>query len=279
MICKRARTGDLFRRMSNESILAGDLRRHADFPSRVLGNRREVMVYLPPGYGRSRTRYPVFYMHDGQNLFDRATAFGGTAWGVNDAAERLIQAGEMQPVIIVGIANAGAARIDEYAPTAGFYEVGGGGKQRSLGLAKKYGEFLLKEIKPYIDSHYRTRPEVEFTGTGGSSMGGLVSICLGLTFPKVFSRLAVMSPSIWWDDAILFKYIDGLKRALPLKIWLDTGTEEPGWNRARVLRDCLLEKGWRMGETFRYLEVPGATHSEGAWAARIDQVLKFLYPN
>lgn len=264
--------------MGDDYTLSGEVRRHADFPSVALGNRREVLVYLPPGYGQSHVRYPVFYMHDGQNLFDPTTAFGGVAWGVNDAAERLIQAGEMQPVIIVGIANAGPARIDEYAPTPGWYEIGGGGKQRSQGLAQKYGEFLIHELKPFIDLNYRTRPEFESTGTGGSSMGGLVSVCLGLTFPETFSRLAVISPSIWWDDSILFKYIDGLKRALPIKIWLDTGTAEPGWNRARVLRDCLLEKGWRMGETLRYLEVPGAQHSENAWAARIDKVLKFLYP-
>jgi predicted alpha/beta superfamily hydrolase len=278
MICNPGRAGDLLRPMSDEHTLTGDIRRHVDFPSVALGNRRDVLVYLPPGYRRSRLRYPVFYMHDGQNLFDRATTYGGVEWGVDETAERLIRAGEMQPIIIVGIANAGAARIDEYAPTAGKYEVGGGGKQRSLGLARKYGQFLARELKPFIDSHYRTKPESEFTGTGGSSMGGLVSIFLGLSFPKVFSRLAVMSPSIWWDDAVLFKFIDGLKRALPLKIWLDTGTDEPGWNRARVLRDCLLEKGWRMGETFRYLEVPGAKHTESAWAARIDQVLKYLFP-
>ena len=278
MICNPGSAGDLLRDMSDNHTLTGDVRLHANFLSRALGNRRDVLVYLPPGYRRSRARYPVFYMHDGQNIFDRATAFGGVEWGVDETAERLILAGEMQPVIIVGIANGGAARIDEYAPTAGYYEVGGGGKQQSKGLAKKYAEFLTQELKPFIDSHYRTKPEPEFTGTGGSSMGGLVSICIGLMLPKVFTRLAVMSPSIWWDDAILFKYIDGLKRALPLKIWLDTGTDEPGWNRARVVRDCLLEKGWRMGETLKYVEVPGAKHTESAWAARIDQVLKFLFP-
>src|SRR5882757_929221 len=137
--------------MSDEHTLTGDIRRHANFPSVALGNRRDVLVYLPPGYRRSRRRHPVFYMHDGQNLFDRATSYGGVEWGVDETAERLIRAGEMQPIIVVGIANAGAARIDEYAPTAGLYEVGSGGKQRSLGLARKYGLFLTRELKPFID--------------------------------------------------------------------------------------------------------------------------------
>jgi predicted alpha/beta superfamily hydrolase len=105
-------------------------------------------------------------------------------------------------------------------------------------------------------------------------------MALGLWFPNVFQRLAVMSPSIWWDNEVLYSLVDDLDDDAkpPLKIWLDTGTNEPGWERARVLRDKLIEKGWRLYDDLQYFEDEGAGHSEGAWAYRMDAVLRFLYP-
>src|SRR5207244_12801861 len=100
--------------------LTGNIKRHRAFHSKVLGNRRDVLVYLPPGYSRlSRKRYPVLYMHDGQNVFDAATAFAGVEWGADETAERLIRAGAIEPLIIVAVANMGEDRIHEYAPTRG----------------------------------------------------------------------------------------------------------------------------------------------------------------
>lgn len=258
--------------------LTGDIRRHPGFRSAILGNQRDVLVYLPPGYRRARASYPVLYLHDGQNCFDADTAYGSTEWGADETAERLVKAGEIEPLIIVAVANAGLDRIHEYTPTPGILETTRDGERRSKGLARRYGRFLIKELKPFIDAHYRTRPEGEHTGLGGSSLGGLVTLSLALWHPRVFTRLAVCSPSAWWDDGVLYKMVDALPRKLPLRIWLDMGTAEPGWGRARILRDCLLEKGWRADQDLRYLEVPGAHHTEGAWAARFDQVLKFLFP-
>ena len=139
---------------------------------------------------------------------------------------------------------------------------------------------MIEELKPFIDRKYRTRREAEFTGLGGSSLGGLATLVLGLWFPKYFTRLAVMSPSIWWDDCAVYKIVDALDETAkpPLKIWLDTGTREEGWERARELRDRLVEKGWRLHDDLHYLEADGSDHSEGAWAARIDSVLRFLFP-
>ena len=256
----------------------GAIRRPPRFRAARLGNARAVLVYHPPGYRRARLRYPVLYLQDGQNCFDADTAYGGTEWGADETAERLINTGEIEPLIMVAVANLGADRIHEYAPTAGVFETTRDGERRSRGHARRYGRFLIKELKPFIDAHYRTRPGPEDTGLGGSSMGGLVTLSLGLWFPRVFTRLAVCSPSAWWDDGVLYKMVDALKRKLDLKIWLDMGTAEPGWGRARILRDCLLEKGWRADQDLRYLEVPGAHHTESAWAARFDQVLKFLFP-
>jgi predicted alpha/beta superfamily hydrolase len=217
-------------------------------------------------------------MSDGQNVFDAATSFGGVEWGVDETAQRLVNQKLIAPVIIVAVANAGEARIHEYAPTRGRLE--SGKRKRSKGLLRQYGRFLINELKPFIDARYLTLTEAEHTGLGGSSLGGLATIVLGLWFPKVFRRLAVMSPSIWWDECVLFKMIEKLddEARPPLKIWLDTGTHEEGWHRAPILRDGLVEKGWRLHDDLHYYEDEGAAHTEAAWGYRMDAVLRFLYP-
>src|SRR3989440_4714511 len=253
--------------------LTGNIKRHRAFQSRILGNRRDVLVYLPPGYRRfSSRRYPVLYLHDGQNVFDAATSFAGVEWGVDETAQRLIQRKLIEPLLIVAVANIGEQRVHEYAPTPGVIEPKDHPKKRSRGLARIYGQFLIEELKPFIDKKYRTKPEAEFTGLGGSSLGGLATLAIGIFFPEVFTRLLVMSPSIWWDDFTIYRLVDSLEQtAKPsLKIWLDTGTHDPGWERAATLRDRLIEKGWRLHDDLHYLEGEGADHSEGAWAARID---------
>jgi predicted alpha/beta superfamily hydrolase len=259
--------------------LTGTIRRHRAFPSKVLRNRRDVLVYLPPGYSRfSRKRYPVLYLHDGQNVFDAATSFAGVEWGVDETAQRLIRQKLIEPLIIVAVANTGADRIHEYAPTAGVIDARAKRKKRSRGLARLYGQFLIEELKPSIDKKYRTKREPEFTGLGGSSLGGLVTLAIGILFPQIFTRLIVMSPSIWWDDFAIYRLVDTIKEKPPLKIWLDTGTAEPGWEQGRALRYRLIEKGWRPDVDLNYLEIEGADHSEGAWAVRVEPALRFLFP-
>lgn len=259
--------------------LTGNIQRHLAFPSKILGNRRDILVYLPKGYRRSTSRrYPVLYLHDGQNIFDAATSFAGVEWGADETAQRLSAAKLIEPLIIVAVANTGEDRIHEYAPTAA--RIDPSKRKRSKGSLQMYGRFLIEELKPFIDRKYRTRREAEFTGLGGSSLGGLATLVLGLWFPNYFTRLAVMSPSIWWDDCSIYKIVEAIDETAkpPLKIWLDTGTHEQGWERARELRDLLVEKSWRLHDDLYYLEAEGSDHSEGAWAARIDPVLRFLFP-
>ena len=259
--------------------LTGNIKRHRAFRSRILGNRRDVLVYLPRGYRRfSRRRYPVLYLQDGQNVFDAATSFAGVEWGVDETAERLIQKKLIDPPIIVAIANMGDDRIHEYAPTRGLIDAKAKRKKRSKGLARNYGRFLIEELKPYIDRKYRTKGEAEFTGLGGASLGALLALSLGLWFPNVFRRLIVISPSVWWDDQVIVKMVEDLDEKLLLRIWLDTGTAEEGWERARILRDALVEKGWRLYNDLSYKEIKGGDHSEGAWAGRVDPALRFLFP-
>ena len=257
--------------------LTGDIRRHAAFPSRLLANQRDVLVYLPPGYARSRRRYPVLYLHDGQNVFDAATSFAGVEWNVDETAQRLIGEQAISPLIVVAVDNAGADRIHEYTPTRGQYEAFGE-HGRSRALAGRYGRFLFQELKPFIDMRYRTRPDAADTGLGGSSLGGLVTLSLALRFPGQVRRLAVMSPSVWWDDCVIYRLVEDLKRKPPLRIWLDTGTAEQGWERCRELRDRLLAKGWQLGVDLEYHEAPGGEHTEAAWAMRVEGVLRFLFP-
>ena len=259
--------------------LTGNIKRHRAFRSRILGNRRDVLVYLPPGYRRfSSRRYPVLYLHDGQNVFDAATSFAGVEWGVDETAQRLIQRKLIEPLIIVAVANIGEQRVHEYAPTPGVIEPKENPRKRSRGLAHIYGQFLIEELKPFIDYKYRTNPDAEFTGLGGSSLGGLATLAIGIFYSEVFTRLIVMSPSIWWDDYAIFRLVGILGEKPPLKIWLDTGTNEPGWELARFLRNCLIDKGWRPDVDLKYLEVKGAGHSEAAWGARVEPALRFLFP-
>ena len=255
-----------------EHTLTGDVRTHPDFHSRFLEHDRTIVVYLPPGYDQeSAERYPVLYLHDGQNVFDRATSVG-EEWRVDEAAQSLILAGEIEPIIVVGIYNTGVHRIDEYTPTA----ASDGG-----GHAADYGRMLVEELKPFIDETYNTLPSAASTAIGGSSLGGLLTLFLGLRYPTAFNRLAVLSPSVWWDDREIVREVDALPGRLPLRIWLDAGTAEGEQviTDARALRDALVAKGWRLGEDLSYLEVPGGEHNEQSWAARIDSVLKFLFPS
>ena len=251
---------------------------HPEFPSEQLGNKRTLSVYLPPDYGTDPTRrYPVFYLQDGQNLFDPGTAFGGVPWAAGETAERLIRAGTIDPVILVGVANTDR-RLEEYGPKA----VG----RRGSGRDFPYGRFLVDEVKPFIDRTYTTRPERKYTAVGGSSLGGLISLFLAQWHPTVFGKCAALSPSVWWEkDMILRLFLENPRRLRRTRFWLDTGTREGSTPRAcreqvrrtRLLAESLAAAGLHRGRDFRYLEVPGGEHNEHAWGARFDQVLGFLF--
>ena len=223
-----------------QHTLTGNIQRHSGFPSRILGNEREVLVYLPPGYRRTTVqRYPVLYLQDGQNVFDAATAFGGVEWRVDETAQELIKQRLVEPLIIVAVANAGEDRIHEYAPSKGRIEPDGKSRKRSRGLLRKYGRFLVEELKPFIDRTYRTQPEKEATGIGGSSLGGLASLLLGLWYPDTFTRIAALSPSVWWDDCLVYRLVEEMEfMAGRGRLWLDTGTHEEGWERAGICATC-----------------------------------------
>jgi predicted alpha/beta superfamily hydrolase len=256
------------------STLTGNFRMHRGFVSRHLDTPRDIIVYLPPTYdGEAASRFSVLYLHDGQNIFDCATAFGGNEWRVDETAQEMIEKGEVAPLIIVGIYNTGEKRIDEYTPT--FDK-----KQKAGGKAPAYARFIVEELKPFIDESYRTLGDRAHTGIGGSSLGGLVSIYIALRHTGVFGRVAALSPSIWWNRRSILRWVRALTSSTGQKIWIDSGTNEgrPALNNVRDLRELLVEKGWVEGKDLAYLEAEGAGHDEAAWAARFGAVLGFLFP-
>jgi len=269
---------------AGEGLLAGvdaapthpRLRIHKAFKSKYLETERDVIIYLPPGYLEEPERdYPVLYLQDGQNLFDGRTSFvKGRTWMVREHADEAIEAGEIEPLVIVGIYNTGDRRLAEYTHEYN-WQMGGG-------EADKYGDLLTRELIPWIAERYRIRRDRESTGMGGSSLGGLVTLYLGLRYPQIFGKLAILSPSVWWNHKSILGYLN--EHAPQMwerpRVWLDVGDREG----QRTLRDAeqlarrLKANGWRPGETLHFEKVHGGTHDEASWAERVRPMLKFLFP-
>jgi predicted alpha/beta superfamily hydrolase len=267
----------------NEGALPGDdapphprLHLHRAFVSRYLPDARDVIVYLPPGYDRHPGRtYPVLYMHDGQNLFDGRTSFiPGRTWELREHADEAILAQEVEPLVIVGIYNSGDRRLAEYTPERD-WQMGGG-------EADSYGLLLTRELMPFIAARYRVRTERESTGMGGSSLGGLVTLYLGLRYAQHFSRLAVLSPSVWWNHKSILSYLRERAPQIEEKprIWLDVGEGEGRRtiDNAGQLNQRLVAQGWQPGKDLHFERVAGGTHDETSWASRVPPMLKFLFP-
>ncbi len=248
---------------------------HEAVESKVLNNKRRVWIYLPPGYAESKERYPVLYMHDGQNVFSGDTSYlPNLEWRADEAAEALIKAKLIPPIVIVAIANAEVERANEFLPTRARM-----GSQEAGGKADLYGKFITDELMPFVNKTYRTKTGPANTGLAGSSFGGIVTLHVGLTRPDVFGKLGVLSPSVWWDDRVMIKRVEALPKKLGSRIWMDMGTlEGPGAvTDARRLRDALTAKGWKEGVDLVYYEDGFAVHNEGAWASRIGMILLYLF--
>ena len=247
-----------------------------NFPARSLSNQRNIIIYLPPSYTKETARrYPVLYMHDGNNVFDSQTAFMGVEWEVDEASETLIRHGAIEESIIVGVYNT-AHRMDEYTPIRSGKYGGGSGRQ--------YLEFLIKELMPVINQRFRTLKGAQHTGIMGSSLGGLISLYAGFAYPDAFSMVGSLSPSLWWGDHYMEReFIPAQKHHKGMKIWMDMGTREgmnsKGFSIAledtRRMNRLLQKLGYSQGEDLYYFEHQGAGHDEASWARRIH--LPLLY--
>jgi predicted alpha/beta superfamily hydrolase len=248
----------------------GTLHRVAGLASPQLGNQRPLILYLPPSYRENPLkRYPVLYMHDGQNLFEAATSAFGTEWRVDENLDAAIAAGRMDEVIVVGIHNT-ANRIFEYTPCCD-PSFGGGG-------ADRYERFLIDTVKPFIDRTFRTLPDADNTAVMGSSLGGLLSFYLVRRNPGVFSRAGCLSSSFWWNNEALTLEVERATTRLPVRFYVDAGTSNDGLSQSTRMNQALLADGYLPGRDLQFFVAQSASHNEASWAARVHIPLEWLFP-
>ena len=196
----------------------------ASFEMPQLGRRRRLWLYLPADYAKnSARRYPVLYLHDGQNVFDEATSFGGE-WGIDETLDQLRKTGQdVAGTIVVAVDNGGEFRSDEYIPWA---STALKGQAHQGGQGGAYVDFLAQTLKPYVDAHYRTRPDVAHTGVAGSSLGGLISVYAALKYPKVFGQVGAFSPAFWVCNDSLRAYTKQHPAAPMARFYFVCGPQE-----------------------------------------------------
>lgn len=239
-----------------------------------LNETRPYRVYLPRGYAEHSTRrYPVLYMHDGQNIFENG-AFG--TWNMAAPLETLTNGGQIREAIVVGVDNT-ANRLKDYLPPGD--TISGSG----AGWADKYARFLRDELKPYIDSHYRTKSDAPNTLTMGSSMGGVVSLYLGWDFTDTFGKIGAMSGA-WWTTTNFLARVKPVGNFRGIRIYMDhgdSGTSNDDYWNSYNLRDALVGGSparYPLEGTLRHVVGFGQQHNEAAWSARLPGSLKFLLP-
>ena len=257
----------------------GDLRLH-EFRSRIFRNTRFLRVWLPPGYDDGENagrRYPVFYLNDGQNLFEASTSFAGVEWQVDETADRLIREGAVPPMIIVGLDHASKERLREYMPHRSMHPM----TLRAHG--RYYPDFLTKEVMPFVESIYRVATGPENTGLGGSSLGALIALHTAIVRPGLLGRLLIESPSLWAANRQAIRESREV-RVWPERIFLGVGTAEAGSaERSRTvvndLRELagILRRAVLSEQRLRVVIKDGAGHNEGAWAERFPEALRFLF--
>ncbi len=243
---------------------------------------RRCWVYLPPGYEDGDRRYPVLYMHDGQNLFDKERSYAGE-WQVDETLERMIGAGEIPPLIVVGIENGGPARIEEYTPWRDLEWNSGGGGERYL-------RAVADTLKPSIDRHFRTLPGAAHTYMAGSSLGGLISAYAAFTHGDVFGGgVAAVSPSYWWAQGRILQFAREAGRPRTRRFYQDMGTREISGSQdknhdevedsiatLRTMDRILREDGMIPEKDLLSIEAEGHRHRERDWAQRLPKLLRFL---
>src|ERR1700733_8110390 len=259
----------------------GDLRIHP-FRSRIFRNSRYLRVWLPPGYddpSNASRHYPVFYLNDGQNLFEPSTSFTGVDWQGDEAADRLIRANAIPPVILVGIDNAGKERFREYMPNRSLQPM----MLRVQG--KRYPRFLMKEVMPFVAGNYRVLTGPENTGLGGSSLGALIALYTAMVHPELVGRLLLESPALWASNRQIIRESRDITH-WPARIFLAIGTAEAGrqdrdQRAVDDVRDLagILPRSGLDEKRLRLQIVDGATHHESAWAQRFPEALRFLFGN
>lgn len=260
--------------------VVGNVCIQTDFHSPQLQNQRNILVYLPPSYAQSDRRYPVMYMHDGQNLFDNTTSYAGE-WQVDETMEYLAY-NEGLEAIVVAVPNMGAERTNEYSP---FHDPRHGG-----GRGGQYLAFLAHSLKPQIDRDFRTMSDRMHTGIMGSSMGGLISLYAFFQHHDTFGFAGVMSPSLWFAHDAIMRYVQEKAVYHHGRIYLDAGTREYGdgqppmlkarsrryYGRVRRMKRMLVRLGYRPIYEIMHIEGRGHGHRESAWAHRLPNAIRYF---
>ncbi len=243
---------------------------NANFYVKSLNKYRRIWIYLPPDYSTSNKSYPVIYMHDGQNLFDKKTSFTGE-WQIDETLDKLYANGK-EVAIVVGIDNGGSERINEYSPWVNTAYGGGDGD--------KYLTFIVEELKPYIDEKYRTKKDQSSTAMIGSSMGGLITIYAAMKFPEIFGKTAPLSTSFWFSQKV-YDYAASKKYdAVNQKTYMIAGGKEGGSQVADMykMRDLLTLNGYDESK-IKTIVHPIEGHNEAYWASQFETIFTWLFSN
>jgi predicted alpha/beta superfamily hydrolase len=233
-----------------------------------LGRTRRIRILLPHDYYTSEKCYPVIYLQDGQNLFEDGSVYGN--WEI-DKKMAILAAQGKESVIIVAIDHADEDRLHEFAPYAN--------PKFGKGSGKKYANFIVRTLKPYIDKNYRTRPERQHTGVGGSSMGGLISIYAGLMYPEVLGRLMIFSPSLWVSEKIYFDAIEFFN-PMETKIYVYAGGKEGRYmiQSTERLKEAVERQGWSPERLQLKLSIdPKGEHNETRWGKEFPKAIEWLF--
>jgi predicted alpha/beta superfamily hydrolase len=232
-----------------------------------LKRHRRIWVYLPPDYGQSDKKYPVLYMHDGQNLFDEYFSYSGE-WGVDESLDSL-HAQSGFGLIVVGIDNGSDKRMNEYSPW----------KNERFGDPEgaAYADFVAQTLKPLVDKTYRTLPDPAHTGIMGSSMGGLISHYALLRYPQTFSKGGILSPSYWFSPEV-FSFTTAERLPENARLYFRLGGEE-GKEMARDLHKMLahLQTIGLPPSSVRSEVVPGGKHHESFWRREFPGAVLWLF--
>ena len=231
-----------------------------------LDRRRRIAALLPFDYCDSGKEYPVLYLHDGQNLFDEESPFGN--WAIDQSLGRLASQGSGD-VVVIAIDHGGEDRLNEYMPF--------NTRKYGKGQGKLYIQFLMETLKPYVDNKYRVNNDSDHTGIGGSSMGALISLYAGITFPETFSKMMIFSPSLWLSPRIY----QLAKKFAPVEssnLYLYAGGKESQAHLPNVMRfgaDLLTNMG--EGLRFKFSHNPDGIHNEENWREEFPIALKWLF--
>jgi predicted alpha/beta superfamily hydrolase len=228
---------------------------------------RRVAALLPHDYYETDKRYPVLYLQDGQNLFDDFAPYG--SWGVDKRLAELSERG-MGDLIVIAIDHGETERMSEFVPS---YRT-----KLGRGDGRAYVDFLATTLKPYVDDRFRTRPEAEHTGIGGSSLGGLISIYAGIQYPHVYHRLMVFSPSLWVTPDIHFGLMK-LTTPYPGRIYLYGGEAESDTMVPNIqrFRDQLLTQTGGHELAIKLSIDPLGQHNEARWGREFNRAVRWLY--